>query len=530
MPMRRPALTAALGLLTLVLATPAFAQPGFTKVFTPNTIAPGGHSQLVFTITNGAGVPVTDLAFTDTFPAAITLATPASASTDCGDFATLTAPDGGGAVTLSGGAIGAFGTCTVAVDVVSSTAGVHTNTSGDFTSSAGNSGPATDDLTVDAARPGFSKSFSPTSISLGERSTLTFTIDNSATGANAFSIGFLDSLPAGLVIADPANAMTTCAGAVLTAEAGGSIIQIFSGFLMPGQTCTVTVDVTSGGLGSFANRSGELTSTPAGPLRSSGFAVAQLDVTETGPLIASKAFLGDAVNPGGDVVLEFTLLNTDRFNAATDVSFTDDLDATLTGLVATGLPLSDVCGAGSTLSGTSTLLLSGGTLPSGGSCTFSVTLSVPAGVTAGGYPNVTSPITAMIGGSPAGGDPARETLFVNDAPSITKTFLSSPVGGGELAQIEFMITNSSATATATNITFGDNLTDFLSGAAFAGAPANPCGAGSILTTVNTNGQTVLTLFSGNLAPSASCLFIADIQIPVGAPPGDYVNTTDPISA
>ncbi|MEM8993569.1 MAG: hypothetical protein AAGF23_02130, partial [Acidobacteriota bacterium] len=531
MSIRRPVLLAALGLLTLALATPALAQPGFTKTFTPSVIGPGGHSQLVFTIVNGSGAPVTDLAFTDTFPAAIALATPASASTDCGDFATLTAPDGGGTVTLSGGAVGAGGTCTVTVDVVSSTVGVHVNTSGDLTSSAGNSGPATDNLEVAADRPGFSKSFSPSSISLGERSTLTFAVDNSTTGSLAFFITFRDNLPAGLVIADPANAVTTCPGAILTAEAGGTVIEISSGFLMDGETCTVTVDVTSEGLGSFVNRSGSLTSSPGGAQVSSGFAVAQLDVVEAGPLLASKAFLGDAVNPGGTVELEFTLLNTDRFNAATGVSFTDDLDATLTGLVATGLPLADVCGAGSTLSGTSTVTLTGGTLPSGGSCTFSVSLQVPTGVAAGGYPNVTSPITATIGGSPATGDPARETLFVNDAPTITKTFLTNPVGAGETVQLEFTITNPSATSAATDITFVDPINDFISGVVLVGgAGGGVCGAGSTLTTLPVSGNLVLQLISGQLAPSTSCTFTADLLIPTNLPAGDYVNTTDPISA
>ncbi len=68
---------------------------------------------------------------------------------------------------------------------------------------------------------------------------------------------------------------------------------------------------------------------------------------------------------------------------ATAITFTDDLEATLSGLVAIGLPVHDVCGTGSQLAGTSTLTLSGGTLAPGETCVFSATLQVPAIAPAG---------------------------------------------------------------------------------------------------------------------------------------------------
>mgnify|MGYP003343224681 CR=1 FL=1 len=74
----------------------------------------------------------------------------------------------------------------------------------------------------------------------------------------------------------------------------------------------------------------------------------------------------------------------------------DDLDAALSGLVATGLPANDVCGAGSQLSGTSVLTFTGGTLAPGGICTFSATVQVPVGAVAGVYTNTTSAVSADI--------------------------------------------------------------------------------------------------------------------------------------
>ncbi len=528
MPAQSPARFPAFVLLLLAFTVPALGQPTFTKEFQPDSIGPGSHSRLVFTISNGSGVLVTDLAFSDTLPAGVSFATPPSASTDC-TGGTLTVI--GSTLTLSGGAAPAFGTCTVVVDVISSTLGTHTNTSSDLTSNAGNSGPATDDLDVSSGQPGFSKGFSPTTIGLGGRSTLTFTLDNSANGGIATGASFMDFLPAGLVVADPANASTDCLGATFTATTGSTMVSMIGGALLSNSTCTAIVDVQGAGVGTHVNRSGDMTSSPGGPSQANGFAVDTLNVVETGDIVATKAFLDDPVNPGGTVELEFTLQNRNRFDSATGITFTDDLDATLSGLVAIGLPLSNVCGGGSTLSGTSTLTLTGGNLPAEGSCTFSVTLSVPAGVTAGGYPNTTSTIDATIGGSPATGDPATETLFVNDAPSITKTFLTDPVGAGDSVQLEFTITNSSSTSMATDIAFLDNISAFLSGVVYtSGFQTNICGAGSGLSAVDILGETHLNFFGGNLGPSASCTFTADLLVPANVPGGVYTNTSGPISA
>ena len=88
-------------LLLLGVSGAAQAQPAFTKQFTPDTIGPGSVTRLRFDITNGSGAPVMALAFTDTLPAGVTLATPAAMTSTCGG--TATAPSGGGTISLSGG-------------------------------------------------------------------------------------------------------------------------------------------------------------------------------------------------------------------------------------------------------------------------------------------------------------------------------------------------------------------------------------------------------------------------------------------
>ena len=117
-----------------------------------------------------------------------------------------------------------------------------------------------------------------------------------------------------------------------------------------------------------------------------------------------KAFTGGPGLPGNSVTLEFTIANLDPNGfAAADIGFTDDLDAVVSDLVAIGLPATDVCGPGSVISGTSVLTFSGGSLAAGASCTFSVTLLVPAGAAAGSHLNTTSSLTTDLGVGPSSG-------------------------------------------------------------------------------------------------------------------------------
>ena len=102
------------------------------------------------------------------------------------------------------GLLGAGETCEIVVNVTADTdCGAEDpeadvlgcfNSSGDLTSSAGNSGNAEDELSVDTDLPGFSKSFSPSTVPLGGRSTVTFTIDNSLNGALVANLDFTDNL------------------------------------------------------------------------------------------------------------------------------------------------------------------------------------------------------------------------------------------------------------------------------------------------------------------------------------------------
>ncbi len=513
--------------------------PVFTKVFTPDTIGPNSTSMLIFTIDNTGNPAASDLAFTDDLSvpeAGMTLAFPAIVSNSCDGI--LTAPNGGTMITFSGGKIGAGLTCTIVVNV---TAGLiegdttYTNTSSALTSSLGPGGPATDDLMVVRSRPGFTKSFSPSTVALGGRSTLTFTIDNTENSSAVTSFAFVDNLPAGMVVASPANASTTCASSTLTAASGTSVVSLSAS--SPGvaasASCTVMVDVIGGTAGLLGNVSASLL-IAGEALPGSGKAAAVLTVTGfTSPISLEKEFIDDPVAPGGTATLRFKVTNRDRDNAATSIAFTDVLPA---GLTATPPPSPDPpCGAGSSLTGTTTLTFAGGSLPALSTCTFTVPVTVGA---AGTYTNTTTTITADIGGDGVSGPVASDLLFVVSFPVLTKSFTDDPVGAGSMVTLSFTIQNSETTSKMSDIAFEDELTTFLPtplSITLPPTPNPPCGTGSSLAEVSlgVSGKGLL-LTGGKLNEKGmagdSCTFSVNVTIPAGFPPGTYTNKTEPITA
>ncbi len=526
--------------------------PGLQVTFQPGSIGPGSVSTLRYSISNDSESPVTGLAFTNTLPTAVTLADPANASTTCSlaPGGALSAPDGGSTITLTGAEIGAATSCLVAVDVTSSTPGIHTNPSVTLTSDAGTSSSPPVDLTVDVSLPAFTKSFTPSTVALGARGTLTLTIDNTANASALSSLSFVDPFPPGLRVASPANSFTDCGGPTPTLSASPGSVEVgfssfgiaFPGFevLLAGASCTVTVDVVATTRGTLVNSSGELTSSTGSQTRSSGKASAALEVI-AGDVHLTKSFLDDPVPPGGTVPLELTIRNFSRDQTAEAIGFTDDLNATLSGLAVGGaLPL-DPCGPGSSLSGTSTLTLSDGVLAPGASCTFTVELAVPLLATPGIYPNTSSPVSFDLGAGPETGLAASDSLFLFPAPVVTKTFLDSPVTAGDTTRVEFTITNTSPTSSATDITLSDPFPNVLPTATTT--PGNGlCGLGSTSTFVplinppapSDTIPATLTIEGGSLAPAGSagdsCTFTITMDVAADAPTGTAINTTSAVTA
>lgn len=102
-------------------------------------------------------------------------------------------------------------------------------------------------VSVDIAAAELTKSISPTEIGVGDVATYTFTINNNLPSAiDLTNIGFEDNLPSGLEIANPNGVtITGGTGANVTAAPGTQFFSLDGLTLNAGQTCTITLDVTT---------------------------------------------------------------------------------------------------------------------------------------------------------------------------------------------------------------------------------------------------------------------------------------------
>jgi len=166
-------------------------------------------------------------------------------------------------LTLTSGSISPSGMCSFDVEIqfVNPASGDHSNSTSDlmhnglFLASA-----ATASINVFPLPPVFSKEFAVENITVGEVTTLTFTIDNSGSDIAATGLDFTDNFPAGMVLADPVNVGTTCTGGILTAIAGTSVMYYTGAAIEAFGTCVVSVDITTESAGKMVNVTGDLTS------------------------------------------------------------------------------------------------------------------------------------------------------------------------------------------------------------------------------------------------------------------------------
>jgi len=124
------------------LASPVATPPVLAAAFGATSIALNGKTSLTFTITNpNAAIALTGVAFTDTLPPGLAVATPTNLTGSCGGGA-IAAAQGAVLVTLAGAAIPAAGSCQFSVDVTATALGLDTNVTGNVTSANGGTGNA----------------------------------------------------------------------------------------------------------------------------------------------------------------------------------------------------------------------------------------------------------------------------------------------------------------------------------------------------------------------------------------------------
>jgi len=362
------------------------------------------------------------------------------------------------------------------------------------------------------APPTISKAFGAASMPLNGSTSLSFTINNPNSTIVLSAVGFIDTLPAGLVISTPNGLSGTCGTGTITATAGTGLISLAGAPLAAGGSCTFSVNVTGTAGGVKSNVTGSVTSAEGGV-----GSTATASITVVAPPTIAKAFNPTSVAVNGTSMLTLTITNP-AVNASplTGVAVTDTLPAGL--VVATPNALANTCGGAVTATaGSGSVSLTGGTVAAGSSCAVTVNIT---GTTGGNYVNTTGPVSSTGGGT---GATASANLTVGTAPGITKSFGAASIALNGTTSLSFTITNPNTTLALTNVSVTDTLPAGLVIASPNGLTGS-CGGGTITATA---GASSLSLSGGAVASLGSCTFAVDVT---GSTAGTKNNTTGPISS
>lgn len=511
--------------------------PTVAKAFSPATIGMGQTSTLTVTLTNPNATAITGAAFTDTYPANVATAVTPNASTTC---ASGIVGSTAGSVSLSGATIPPGGSCTVSIDVTSSVVNlagyVNTIAAGAVTTAnaGSNAAPASATLVVNAT-PTIAKSFAfnpATGVA-----TMSITITNNDTVAIS-ALSFTDLFPTGMTTANP-PAVTpavpcgagssiqswngTVAGA-LSATGGDAGIKLTAGQLAVAASCTFTVNLAVNSLGIYTNQTSGVTGSFAGTGSASNTA------TWIAPSVG-KTFTPNMVGPSDISRLVITITNPSLTTPLTGLAISDTYPTTATllagGTLAAALtsPIpnaSNTCGGTVTATATG-VTLSGGALAPGASCSIGVDV-IGTNTTPAIYANTTGKVASNQGIGISGSD----SLVVTNKPTLTKSFLTSPVTlvAGAASSVMRIVIENNAGVNLTAVSFSDTFPASPSQMRWVNTVANTCGgtltdaAGAALVSGTSTGIKL----TGGAITSAAVTCTIDITVSVSAT-GSYSNTT-----
>ncbi|MDX1281589.1 putative Ig domain-containing protein [Shewanella colwelliana] len=521
-----------LALLTTFGVVAAENDLSLSGALSSSTVAVGNTSTLTYTLSNSSSTEsAANIDFVINLPIGVVVAAQTNELMTCttGGYSLVA---GGSTITATGYQLGQLQSCKLRFNVTASGSGPQNITSTGLTSSIGNGLDSSTTLNASSTNVSAVLSFSPASVAVGNISTLNLALSNPDGESFAYGFSGKVNLPTGLTIAPVANFTTDCGDYMtLTETSGASSVTLSSisfnnslyAFLDTGPTtCNVSVDV-------IADIAGELETYTNGMVYQN---FANSIGQASGLLSVQRQFVNMALDPltvlpGQTANLNVSLTNFDRSNNATNISFTDDLDAALTGLVATGLPLSDVCGAGSSITGTSVLSLNSGVLGAGDSCSFSVPVTIPLGAALGTYTNTVTSISSSLNGAYAD---VTNTFNVSNAPTLSLAVVETGLTAGDAMTLRYTLTNVDAANAVSDLSVSTLVGDASVATINTLPGSNFCnGSGSSTTSVNLD-LFAIDLSSVALAAGASCTFDAQLQLNAGLNSGSYSFTAKQITA
>ncbi len=422
--------------------TPIAVQgpPTISKAFLASPIPVGGSTTLTITITNPNNNPgpATGVSMTDVLPnfgagtqmiATAVNAPPAA----CGVGATFVISNGGIQLDFANGTIAAGAPCVLTATVQAPAFGSYPNQTQPVSSTNGGTGAGSNTATLQTSALSQSlqvqKFFDKTTLFVNTFSRMSIVITNPAAQAQT-GVTFTDTFPAGLVFASGAgepNQVGNCGGGTVTVDTTNNILSLTGGNLAAsgsaGDTCTLSVDVTSPDPTSFSNFV-SVTS-----LQVSTSTTASASLTFIGPPDIDKDFAPNPIIQGNNTTLTFTITNPNALTSLNVVTLDDTLPLGMTVISVSPPPAS--CGAGATFapvgSNPTVLQYGNGTINAGvgQSCVLSAVVTAPPG----SYTNTIKPGDVTTSNAGKNTNTVTKTLIVNaftPTPTLTPTSTLTP--------------------------------------------------------------------------------------------------------
>ncbi len=518
------------------------------KSFSPGpNLAEGTISRLTIRADNISAQPLINTTISDNLPAAASgtgqmrLANPPNAATTCGGTPTINATPGATSISMNDAIVparaangtGAAGSCVLQVDVVGG-AGVYTNTAtGAGTQTFANGTPplGTDPVSSNAAVLTYNsvlsaaKSFTPTAVTSGGKSTVRVQLNNSAATALT-EVTVTDPLPAGMVLANPTGAYTTCAGATaITGAPGASTISMTGAQIAGSSNCALVFDVIATGSANWVNTIPLGGITAAGGIANQSPVPATLLFNSPTNLSVSKSTNPSTLTFPGQTS-RLTIVVTAGSQPVTGLALTDHFTNNgLAGGTPNGMSIAatpsalTTCPAGSVtaIPGATSVSVTLATLAAGSSCNIEVNVTSSA---VGGITN-RIPVGAVTTDQALSNQfEASTSLTTQSNMGVTKQFTPNVVMPGTRSRLRITFFNPSAQSLS-----AVSVTDDLPAGVTVPAGPNPlttCLGATV--TAPTAGQVQVsggTIPAASGGTSASCY--AEIDVIVAAQ-GDYTNT------
>jgi uncharacterized repeat protein (TIGR01451 family) len=522
------------------LATFSGGTVDVQKSFTPTDLQSLGQpTRLQITLSNVSVQALTGVSITDNLPTGMVVTANPNPTTTCGGGLVEAAP-GSNLVRLTGGTIaagnGSFpappaATCVIAVDVTLRRNGTAANTipAGAVTTDQAltNASQAVANATA-LATVGVTKRFEPSSVPPNTPSRLIISIINSA-GTTFNNLQVVDPLPAGLTIASPSGASTTCgAGAVSTRPStlgGGRIDVVLTGGTLAGSltdatTCEVAINVIAAANGSYANSVPTGGVTADGGITNNGPANATLQVRAAATIAKSFANPSRRINEANRLTIAITNPNA---IALTNVTLTDDYPASVFNTTTPNATTTCSGGVATANPSATFVRLTNATVPANSSCTIAV--DVLANVE-GSWTNTISDGALSSAEGVSNLTPVSASFVTLEPPSLGKEFIPVQIGAGGTSRLRIVLGNINSSALTLSAALTDTLPAGLTlGAtpiATAGAFPDPQGLPRCAGTVTAAaGGTTVTYANGSSIPAGGCVIIVNVT---GSAAGQFTNS------